>query len=477
VSIHSNTSFLRPSVQMLCKKAPGVAQFLGEEIAKQLKEGGKTNDDEEPETSSARPQNRKRQSDPLYRPPKSFKATERVDKIAESSRGEIAAADITIGDRDKVPDSETGRGSASSEVIAQASTKTFSNFNNPPFSLEGLPDFQPPSTVQDRPSAFLARKPEQEPAISSTAPIHGRNGGIGTSSSHSMQPADGPPQAHATTASDARNPMDEIYMPTKSIDLEEPDGLVHAASSFGSEQRQIKQEVIRSTPEAQVALHKQQSPQTEEIPRVDGSALPTFRLESPSPSPLVESFTFRDFLCEMINVIAPMSRSQDEVPTGAHSAILRSLQPSIHIMSKDTEAAESSTIWTATDPTDWSGHMWIDFLEAGEGRSQKTIIFNMIGYMGASAWFDTQLALFAAPLTKRRQPRKRVATPFLDSLLKDQEAQDEEPRKRRKLALGSAEENHSTSYISKDVAFYRRRRIIDRVTKGVNYAPWFQRLA
>jgi len=120
----------------------------------------------------------------------------------------------------------------------------------------------------------------------------------------------------------------------------------------------------------------------------------------------------------MVDVIAAMSTSRDEMPEGTHSAILRSLQGSVHPVSGDTEVPGSSNIW-ATDPIDWSGQMWINLLEVGEGRSQKTTIFNMIGYMGASAWFDAQLTTFQAPLTKRGKPRKRVATPLLDSLKRE----------------------------------------------------------
>jgi hypothetical protein len=219
---------------------------------------------------------------------------------------------------------------------------------------------------------------------------------------------------------------------------------------------------------SQTARHEQQSPQTEEVLRADGSGLPVVLLESPSPSPLVQTFTLRDFLGEMVDVISAMSTSRDEALKGTHSAILRSLQAGVHLVSKDTGVGQSSNIW-ATDPTAWSGHMWINLLEVGEARSQKTTIFNMIGYMGASAWYDAQLAAFQAPLTKRGIPRKRIVSPFLDSLLKEKEMQEEEPRKRMKLASGDAKADLSTSHstsISQQVAFRRRRQIIERVSKG-----------
>lgn len=162
---------------------------------------------------------------------------------------------------------------------------------------------------------------------------------------------------------------------------------------------QGKQGGIRSTPEAQIGLREQASPQTEEIPRGNGSTLPFLRLESPSPRPALEDFTFEEFLGEMIGVIAAMSMYREQAPPGAYSAILSSLPAGRLLTTKDAEVAPPGSIWT-TDAKDWSGQMWIHFLEAGEGRSRKTTVLNMIGYMGASVWYDTKLAEFQAPLTK-----------------------------------------------------------------------------
>ena len=37
--------------------------------------------------------------------------------------------------------------------------------------------------------------------------------------------------------------------------------------------------------------------------------------------------------------------------------------------------------------------IWAQMLEAGESRSRKTTIFNMLEYMGAWEWFDRQVKL------------------------------------------------------------------------------------
>lgn len=116
------------------------------------------------------------------------------------------------------------------------------------------------------------------------------------------------------------------------------------------------------------------------------SAVPNYP-ESPSVAPPLETLSLRDFLSKMIDVIGAMSKSQ-EMPTEVHLAILKSLQATIH---PADEVASPSTLWTTTNSKHWSGSMWIDVLQAGEGCSQRTTIFNMIGYMGASAWFNTQL--------------------------------------------------------------------------------------
>ena len=65
--------------------------------------------------------------------------------------------------------------------------------------------------------------------------------------------------------------------------------------------------------------------------------------------------------------------------------------------------------------------MWVDILEAGSVENQKVTILNMLEYMGAWEWYDSQVRLVQASgkvLTKRGKPvdHKGVATYLLDKI-------------------------------------------------------------
>ena len=59
-------------------------------------------------------------------------------------------------------------------------------------------------------------------------------------------------------------------------------------------------------------------------------------------------------------------------------------------------------------------------LEAGHACSKEVTILNMIEWIGASEWYDTELeqAEKAPPSTERGTPRKRLATVVLDKYSK-----------------------------------------------------------
>lgn len=356
---------------------------------------------------------------------------------------------------------DRGQGTSYPKVLSP--TKAAGQADSGP-SLNELQDLGPPSLAQDSPAVAHVRDTEliapiphePERVVSSTTPILSGHGGF-------VATAASLPVARIPTT-----PQDTTPVLAHSTDTDGP-------AAFPPEQGQ--QGGIRSTPEAQIGLPAQASPQTEELPRGNGFTLP-LRLESPSPRPALEDCTFEEFLGEMIGVIAAMSMCREQAPPGAYSVILSSLPAGGLLTTKDAEVAPPGSIWT-TDAKDWSGQMWIRFLEAGEGRSQKTTVLNMIGYMGASVWYDTKLAEFQAPLTKRGKPRKRKATPFLDSLVtagvhgtstpSDLSLAEDQIRKRRKLAPEGVEDTLtavSSPTISQDVLRRRRSQIIEKVKKG-----------
>jgi hypothetical protein len=53
--------------------------------------------------------------------------------------------------------------------------------------------------------------------------------------------------------------------------------------------------------------------------------------------------------------------------------------------------------------SNWSdGAMWMRVLEAGESRTRRATIFNMLGYMGAWEWYDRQVKLVEGVVYTRR---------------------------------------------------------------------------
>jgi hypothetical protein len=65
--------------------------------------------------------------------------------------------------------------------------------------------------------------------------------------------------------------------------------------------------------------------------------------------------------------------------------------------------------------------MWVDILEAGSVENQKVTILNMLEYIGAWEWYDSQVRLVQTSgkvLTKRGKPvdYKGVATYLLDKI-------------------------------------------------------------
>lgn len=450
-------------MKTLCEKAPVVARFLAEEIPKYLK-GSEEEDENQDQEAKTLAQPRKRRSvDPSYRPPKS--ARKRCSE-------EIAEQDTTASG-DRMSDGEARRGSASSEVAAQAPD---GGFHNPdiPFSAILIGNSSsiivPPTSLSD------VETENGSPALLPCTPLGDIESAVhfSTNTGAAEIDKDIPVQGSSITVSKLAHAKGDVLHvetvarlnqhattpTTPSRQEQEP------ATPPNPRQQQIRQDVARSTPGIQTGRLGQQSPQTEEVPRMNLSALPGLEPESRSPSPLLETLNFQDFLGEMIEVIAAMNKPQDGEPKGVDPAILKTLQANLNPKSEETGWGQPGSIWTTTDSNAWSGHMWMNFLEADEGRSQKTTVFNMIGYMGASLWFDAQLAQFVAPLTRRGKPRKRVASPLLTSLLEESDNQGG-PRKRRKIeSVGTGlSTSHSTS-ISKDITFRKRRAIIEKVNKG-----------
>ena len=151
------------------------------------------------------------------------------------------------------------------------------------------------------------------------------------------------------------------------------------------------------------------STQTEEIQR---GKIPT-SLEITRSSPVSMSVapedarTLTDHILEAARIIHHLSKYPDGMPRQVYVTILRALRDS----RKDVLAS-----------SDWStGSMWVDILEAGSVENQKVTILNMLEYMGAWEWYDSQVRLVQASgkvLTKKGKPvdHKGAATHLLDKI-------------------------------------------------------------
>jgi hypothetical protein len=143
-------------------------------------------------------------------------------------------------------------------------------------------------------------------------------------------------------------------------------------SSSRQKPQRLAQDVVPSTPKAQIDQGEQKSPPTEDVPRVS--------------LPPDQSLTLQDMVAEGLVIIHKMSSLQQAAPTETHSAVLRALQAGLQDAGDITEATpRSGSIWATQDPRSWSTDMWIRLLDAGTSRNKKTTLLNIIEWIGASA--------------------------------------------------------------------------------------------
>lgn len=193
--------------------------------------------------------------------------------------------------------------------------------------------------------------------------------------------------------------------PLEKADLALPEGVPPLLSN--TDQQQTRQSNMAST-------------QAQQVNREQLLPIQDHQTMIPS-SPLVEAPTLIGIVIEVAHLIYKMSRRQ-ELPTKVHSRILGALQPSLCGLPASTSVAErGDSLWNTSSSTSWSASMWINMLEAGQARSRKATILNIIEWMGASEWYNAELAQAekAPPLTKRGKLRKRLATIVLDKYLKE----------------------------------------------------------
>ncbi len=151
------------------------------------------------------------------------------------------------------------------------------------------------------------------------------------------------------------------------------------------------------------------SPQMEEIQR--GKIPTSLKITRSSPVSMSvapeDAHTLIDHILEAARIIHHLSKYLDGMPRQVYVTILQALRDS----RKDVLAS-----------SDWStSSMWVDILEAGSVENQKVMILNMLEYIGAWEWYDSQVRLVQASgkvLTKKGKPvdHKGTATHLLDKI-------------------------------------------------------------
>ena len=177
-----------------------------------------------------------------------------------------------------------------------------------------------------------------------------------------------------------------------------------------------------------------------------------------------------NIVAKVVHLIYEISRRQ-EVPTKVYSRILRTLRSGLSRTPATTTVAERpDSMWTTSSSTTWSASMWINILEAGHARSKEVTILNIIELMGALEWYNAELeqAKKEPPSTKRRTPRKRLATVVLDKYLK--EARDttaiEGPENLALISRGDRPSSLDSSRIHKKILDIRRKRLNNTFHRG-----------
>jgi hypothetical protein len=110
-----------------------------------------------------------------------------------------------------------------------------------------------------------------------------------------------------------------------------------------------------------------------------------------APSAPREAPTLTDMVAKAVHIIYEISRYQ-EVPAEVHSRILSILQPSLSgTPAIATVAERPGSMWITSSSTTWLASMWIHMLEAGYACSREITILNIIEWVGALEWYNTEL--------------------------------------------------------------------------------------
>lgn len=125
----------------------------------------------------------------------------------------------------------------------------------------------------------------------------------------------------------------------------------------------------------------------------------------------IVTMSIKDIVIEASRAIYQCCRYKDELPRDVYSRILSILQ-----------SGHNEAVGRRSPDSDWSdGSIWIRILQAGESRTRRSTIFNMLEYMGAWEWYDRQIKLTQAKYEAEKKMslhRKTAASYVLRDLPK-----------------------------------------------------------
>lgn len=148
--------------------------------------------------------------------------------------------------------------------------------------------------------------------------------------------------------------------------------------------------------------------------------------------------------------------------------MIRSSLDIIPVAPTEVDGGESIRITSCSKSL--SASMWLNMLEASQARSKKVTILHMIEMMGASEWYENELAKAERhpPRTKRGALRKRLATIVLDEYLK--EPQDSTSiRSPEELTSKDSEDrspSRNSADIQKSILAARRKKLTTLFHRG-----------
>uniref|UniRef100_A0A093UXU9 Carboxyl-terminal PDZ ligand of neuronal nitric oxide synthase protein n=1 Tax=Talaromyces marneffei PM1 TaxID=1077442 RepID=A0A093UXU9_TALMA len=114
----------------------------------------------------------------------------------------------------------------------------------------------------------------------------------------------------------------------------------------------------------------------------------------PPPTPKEDvTKDIKDTLSEMVDNVILLKKHTDDLPRTVHQKILQSLRTDQGLII-ESKASQ------------WSdGRMWLEMLERGSAISRRCSVFNMLEYMGALKWYDSQIEVAKRTvLTKQKKP-------------------------------------------------------------------------